>query len=351
MDSLSQAALGAAVGEAAAGRNAGRKAAAWGAALATLPDLDVFIPLANDVAEFTSHRSVTHSLPVMAVAAPVLVWLLGRLHPQVRADRRRWSVLVLACLWTHALLDAFTAYGTQLLWPLPVAPVAWSTIFIIDPAYTLPLLAGVIIAMARRGRLAHRCNTAGLCLSAAYLLWTAAAQDHVEDLGSGAAAAGGVEVERVMATPTPFNSLLWRILAMTPEGDYLEGYHSLADGDDRPPALRRHDGGRPLLEPLFHTWAVRRLQWFTDGYYAARLDGRRVVLVDLRMGLGPFYVFQFVVGEIRGGGQPAPVTAVRAAAPATSRGQFAWVWRRIWDADAVWTDSGLTYTEIEGSKE
>ena len=342
MDSLSQAALGAAIGEAAAGRSAGRKAAAWGAALATLPDLDVFIPLADDVAEFTSHRSFTHSLPVMAVATPVLVWALGRLHPQVREDRRRWSVLVLACLWTHALLDAFTAYGTQLLWPLPVAPIAWSTLFIIDPAYTLPLLAGLVIALVHRGRRAHRCNTAGLCLSTAYLLWTAAAQDHVEELGQRTAAAAGVEVERTMATPTPFNSLLWRILAMTPEGDYLEGYHSLADGDDRPPVLRRHDGGRRLLEPLAHTWAVRRLQWFTGGYCAARLDGRRVVLVDLRMGLEPLYVFQFVVGEIAGGGAAAPVAAVRAGSAGASRSQLAWVWRRIWDADAVWAGSGLT---------
>ena len=351
MDSLSQAALGAAIGEAAAGRSAGRKAAAWGAALATLPDLDVFIPLADDVAEFTSHRSVTHSLPVMAVATPVLVWTLGRLHPQVRADRRRWSALVLACLWTHALLDAFTAYGTQLLWPLPLTPVAWSTIFIIDPAYTLPLLAGLIIALARRGRWAHRCNTAGLCLSTAYLLWTAAAQDHVEEVGRRTAASADVEVERVLATPTPFNSLLWRILVMKPDGDYLEGYHSLADGDDRPPALRRYDGGRRFLEPLSHTWAVRRLQWFTGGYYTARLDGRRVVLVDLRMGLEPSYAFQFVVGEITAGGAAAPVAAVRGAARGPSRGQLAWVWRRIRDADAVWADSGLTHTEIEGSEE
>lgn len=334
MDSLSQAALGAAVGHAIGGRGAGRKAAAWGAALATLPDLDVFIPLANDVAEFTSHRSFTHSLPVMAAAAPVLVWALGRLHPQVREDRRRWSVLVLACLWTHALLDAFTAYGTQLLWPLPAAPVAWSTIFIIDPAYTLPLVAGVIAVLVRPGRLAHRCNTAGLCLSTAYLLWTAAAQNHVEELGRRTAVSGGVEVERIMATPTPFNSLLWRILVMKPDGDYLEGYHSLADGG--PPALRRYDGGRRFLEPLSHTWAVRRLQWFTGGYYTARLDGRRVVLVDLRMGLEPSYAFQFVVGEISGGGTAVPVAAVRRAARGPSRGQLAWVWRRIRDPDAAW---------------
>ncbi|NBW94975.1 MAG: metal-dependent hydrolase, partial [Bacteroidetes bacterium] len=41
MDSLTQIALGAAVGEATVGRKAGKKGALWGAALGTLPDLDV----------------------------------------------------------------------------------------------------------------------------------------------------------------------------------------------------------------------------------------------------------------------------------------------------------------------
>ncbi|XOT98672.1 metal-dependent hydrolase, partial [Alcaligenes pakistanensis] len=43
-------------------------------------------------------------------------------------------------LITHPLLDAFTSYGTQLLWPLAATPATWSSIFIIDPLYTLPLL-------------------------------------------------------------------------------------------------------------------------------------------------------------------------------------------------------------------
>ena len=44
MDSLTQVVLGSAVGYAVLGNKIGRKAALWGAALGTLPDLDVFIP-------------------------------------------------------------------------------------------------------------------------------------------------------------------------------------------------------------------------------------------------------------------------------------------------------------------
>ncbi|MGD8803873.1 MAG: metal-dependent hydrolase, partial [Gammaproteobacteria bacterium] len=45
MDSITQIALGAAVGEAVAGRQLGRRALLWGAICGTIPDLDVFIPL------------------------------------------------------------------------------------------------------------------------------------------------------------------------------------------------------------------------------------------------------------------------------------------------------------------
>ena len=44
MDSLTQIALGAAVGTAVLGRRAGPRAAAWGALCGTLPDLDVLVP-------------------------------------------------------------------------------------------------------------------------------------------------------------------------------------------------------------------------------------------------------------------------------------------------------------------
>src|SRR5690606_4104707 len=45
------------------------------------------------------------------------------------------------------LLDAFTAYGTQLLWPLRPTPTAWSTLFIIDPFFTTPLTVAVLVAL------------------------------------------------------------------------------------------------------------------------------------------------------------------------------------------------------------
>ena len=61
MDSITQAVLGASVQGALLGRWQGRKALLYGAALGTLPDLDVVIDYGDAVANVTEHRRVRRS--------------------------------------------------------------------------------------------------------------------------------------------------------------------------------------------------------------------------------------------------------------------------------------------------
>ena len=79
----------------------------------------MFVPLGDDVADFTHHRGPTHSLLLHAAATPVIAWAMGRVQPAILPFRLRRWLLAFLCLTTHALLDGFTAYSTQLLWPLP----------------------------------------------------------------------------------------------------------------------------------------------------------------------------------------------------------------------------------------
>src|SRR5690606_10483816 len=128
---------------------------------------------------------------------------------------------------THPLLDAFTVYGTQLFWPLPSPPVMWSSVFIIDPLYTLWLLLGCIAAFVLRERIAaQRVLLAGLVLSTAYLGWSLVAKALVEREAGRALAAMGLADAPRFSVPMPLNTLLWRVVAMTPDG-YVEGYRSL----------------------------------------------------------------------------------------------------------------------------
>jgi len=82
------------------------------------------------------------------------------IHPQTRDLRFRWGIIVYAVFATHVLLDSVTVYGTQIFWPLSEYPVSIGSIFIIDPAYTLPLIVGVIVAlMLRHSSKGYKANT------------------------------------------------------------------------------------------------------------------------------------------------------------------------------------------------
>jgi inner membrane protein len=334
MDSLTQIALGAAVGEAVLGRRIGPRAMLWGALCGTLPDLDVLVPLGGVVEDFTYHRSWSHSLLVMAAFTPMMVWLILKVHPQTRELRWRWHGLVYLAFATHALLDSFTVYGTQIFWPLPRPPESWSTVFIIDPAYTVPLLLGVIAAWIfnrRRASWATGANAVGLALSTLYLGWTVGAKWHVEDQVRASLARQGVQYERLLTTPAPFNTLLWRVVAVD-SAAYYEGFYSIV-ADEGDVALARYPSATALLDPLETSWPVQRLRWFTRGFYAVSQLGESVVMTDLRMGVEPDYIFRFVVGEI-GNPHPRPVTP-RAVSATPRFDRLGWVWRRIWDAGAA----------------
>lgn len=306
MDSLTQVALGATLAAAIAPREQRRRALLYGAALGTLPDLDVLIDFGDPVADFTRHRSFSHSLPVLSLLAPLLWWLARGLDAAVRAAPWRW----LACIWlvlvTHPLLDAMTIYGTQLWWPFDPTPRGVGSVFIIDPLYTLPLLLALTLAWRNpQAPGTQRALPLALALSSAYLGWSVLAQRHVE---AHARAALGPGDHRVLALPSAFNTLLWRVLVRE-DGAYREAYLSLLV-DETPGPWRRFESADEWIPALAGDPAFERLRWFTHGYYGLRADAGALVLSDLRMGSEPAYVFRFVLARIEGEGL-RPVASVQ----------------------------------------
>ena len=329
MDSLTQIALGAAVGEAVIGRKVGRKAILWGGIAGTLPDLDVFIPLGDAVRDFTYHRSASHSLFVLALVTPLMVWLINKIHPNLREHKNQWALMIYLVFATHVLLDSFTAYGTQIFWPIVSTPMSWSTIFIIDPLYTVPLLIGVIAAlvMTRETNRGHLINRVGIIVSTVYLSWTVAAKLIVENSTEEALRFKNIAYEKVFTTPSPFNSLLWRIVVRD-KGGYYEAYYSVLD-EDNDIQFHHYESDEKLLQGIEDNWAVQRLKWFSKGFYSVSLQQKDIVISDLRMGVEPQYVFRFKVGEISNP-HAIPVKPVQLRTP-WDLSFLEKTWRRIWD--------------------
>lgn len=329
MDSLTQLTFGAACGEAVLGPKVGRKALFWGAFLGTLPDLDVFIPLGGPVNDFVYHRGFSHSLFLLALLSPLMAWGITRIHPATRKYWKGWLLLCILVLETSVLLDFFTVYGTQVLWPFDTTPLAWPILFIVDPLVTLPVLLGVLAALVltRSSTLGHRLNSVGLAFSVAYLVWAFSARELVEHRVQDKLARQGVSYSRFLASPAAFTTLLWRIVGVD-EDRYFEAYLSLLD-KEAPLLVDRYPRNLELLQGLEGHPPVVKLRWFTRGYYAFSKEGGYIAMTDLRMGSEPHYVFRFKVARVENA-HPIPVRDERLKSRLDWR-QLVWIWHRIWE--------------------
>jgi inner membrane protein len=277
-----------------------------GGMLGTLPDMDVLVRYSDAVESFTYHRSWSHSLIVLSLISVPIAWLLMRHFPTrwyLQATQNRlapprpgyalWFAAVFLILITHAILDGFTLYGTQLLWPLPVDAVAWGSVFIIDPLYTGPLLIGLLLAYRKRVH-ARRYVLAGLLFSTLYLGYTLLAQHSMRDRAIQALQQQNLGTHNVLVAPTPL-SLLWRIVSIDGE-QYYEGFASLLDNSDRI-EFNAYPSNRALIDELYEHWSVSRLDWFTGEMISADRVDDNLIVNDLRMGIEASYIFRFNLGS------------------------------------------------------
>lgn len=314
MDSLTQAVLGAGLQGALLGRFHGRKALAAGAILATLPDLDVFLDHGDPISNMIHHRGFSHSLLVLTTLAAVLTWLYRRWRPNPEYSAGLLFLTLWLVLCTHPLLDAFTSYGTQLWWPLRPVPTSWSSIFIIDPFFTLPLTVAVIAAavMGSRPRILKALSWT-LIWCALYLMLSVGIKTIMEARVQRMLSQQGIHVQSMFSTPQPFTIFLWRVVARTDDDHYVEAISSVFDRR-QPEYIRlplhtnlarafldgQHSSGQAQDQRGAQKTdaALAGLQWFTGNWLRYDdIDGK-LVATDLRMGLGVgYYSFRFMVAE------------------------------------------------------
>jgi inner membrane protein len=286
MDSLTQIILGAAVGELVAGRKLGYKAALWGGIAATIPDLDVLFGLFLDPVDYLAiHRGFTHSIFFSAIAAPLLALGVHRFHKGAEATFKDWLRLFYFALLTHPILDLFTGYGTQFLYPITNYAFEFNAIFIIDPLYTLPLLFCLLVALtlARTSNSRRIWGITGLSVTTFYLLLTVGFKWMAMPVFKAELDRQSIEYSRMMTIPGPFNSVLWRALVETEDG-YWQGHYSLLDRPGREITFYFTPRNEHKISSIMESKALKRLLWFSKGFYhVTDVDGN-LHFNDLRFG-------------------------------------------------------------------
>ena len=288
MDSITQAVLGAAVGEVVLGKHLGNRALVWGAVFGTLPDLDVlFSPFLDTAGKLIHHRGASHSLLVMIIASFVLARWLPRLWKREKVTKARAGWFVFLVWSTHVLIDCFTVYGTSVLWPFSDRRIAFNHIFIIDPFYTLPLIVSVIwLAFLRdkkRRPKRRRICYWGLGISSGYIALSLFAKWLASTGFDADLHRRGITYARRMEAPTPFNIILWR--SVVDRGDELwVGYRTIFEFRDTPVRWTIYPRGRDAFTTVAATNEAKTIAWFSDGWWIARNNAQGVWLADLRFG-------------------------------------------------------------------
>lgn len=319
MDPLSQATLGAAAAQSLIKKSDLARIALIGALAGMAPDLDVLIQSSTDpLLQLEYHRQFTHSLifiPVGALLCAIAFWPFMRRHMSFKAI---W-LTALAGYATHALLDACTTYGTLLLWPFSDARIAWNTISVIDPVFTLPLLGFVIAAGVKKSQFIGRLGMAWVAL---YLSIGVIQEERAIAAGEALAADRGHAPAVVSAKPSFGNLLLWKTVYEYDDHFWVDavragGDVTIIEGDHV--ARLNLQSSFPWLDTdSQQARDVERFRWFSNDYLAIDSDDP-FFIVDMR--------YSHLPNEIKG------LWGIRLDPDASADEHVTWIARRSADSE------------------
>ena len=289
MDPLPQGVLGAALPQAIAKRPFVIRAGLFGFLAGMTADLDTFIRSLEDPLLYLEyHRQFTHSLifiPFGGVLCGLLLyWLIGR----------RWNLSIRQSLLfctlgyaTHGLLDACTNYGTQLFWPFSDARIAWNSVSIIDPLFTLPVLVSIVFAGIKQNPFFAR---AALVWAVLYLSLGVYQREVAINTGKELAVDRGHILLRIDAKPSFANLLVWKTVYETSERFYVDavrlGFSKRVFVGSSIEKLNISRDFSWLAPNSEQAKDIERFRWFSNGYVAQDIMNQNRI-IDVRFSMVP----------------------------------------------------------------
>jgi inner membrane protein len=264
------------------GKKIGNKAALAGAVIATIPDLDVFLYLFYDKLDMLSiHRGLSHSILFSVFGAFIFAMVLSRIRGFRQINYIRLYVFSWLCLFTHILLDAFTAYGTQLFLPFSNMRVGLDSINVVDPLYTVPMMAGLILGLwiFRRKPGRSKFNNYGLLLSTVYLVFTLVNKQGVISSIEDRLAKEKIEYKALLTMPVGVANIHWYGVAKGRDSIYMLKYRMLSVADGPIEVFPIHE---EYLDEIDEE-AAEIMRWFAKGFYTVDKQNGRIRVYNLQV--------------------------------------------------------------------
>lgn len=267
MDSLSQIVLGAAVGEAVLGRKIRNKAIYLGALAGTIPDLDVISSFFynDEIFKLLAHRSYTHAIFYQVFYSIPFSFLFYYIFKK-KVSLKLWYLFWFLGFFTHAILDCFTTYGTQLFLPFSNYLVGFNNIAVVDPFYTIPFLIFVVACLFinHKSQIRLKIITLGFIISCSYLLYTFYNKYTVHKIIETALIEQKIHYNSISTSPTLFNNFLWSGIIESDSTFVLCEYSTL----QKSKKISFYDFQKnQSLEENYKSNALNVLKWFSQGKY------------------------------------------------------------------------------------
>lgn len=289
MDPLTQGVIGAAFPQAVARKPQIIAAGLFGFVAAMVPDLDVLIQSDVDPLLYLEyHRQFTHSFIFIPfgglIIAVIFQVLLGRFFNL--SFKQAWLYCALG-FGTHGLLDAFTSYGTMLLWPFSDARFSWKIVAVVDPLFTVPIIVLLVLSLWKRRAGFARL---GLLWAALYLGLGFMQQQSAIAMGTALAAERGHTPLRIEAKPSFANLLVWKTVYETEDEFYVDAVRvRIGPRVFEGASIAKLDVARdfPWLKPSTQQAKdIERFRWFSDNY-VARDPNNPNRIIDVRYSMVP----------------------------------------------------------------
>ncbi len=275
--------LGACIGEAIAGRYMDKRALFYGALAQSVPDVDFVAAFFLHGAEnVVAHRGITHSVLFGVAATFFLTWLVKVVIHKTPLPWKNVFLIFAVNISAHLLIDSFNAYGLALLMPFSDQRFSLHVLYVADPLFSLaPFISFLFLIFLNKS---HRQRVvwirSGILVSAIYLAIAIFNKQMVNKEVSDSLAQQGKPFP-FFTTPSPFNSLLWFVVAKDSAG-YHTAYRSVFDkGPVRFAYFPRNDDSSDTLS---NQKDLRLLKEFAQGYYTIEQWSDTTVFNVLRFG-------------------------------------------------------------------
>ena len=252
-------------------------------------DLDIFIRSSTDPLLFLEyHRHFTHSIffiPFGAlICAVVFYYLFSKRNNLSFRETYFFSFLGYA---THGIIDSFTTYGTLLFWPFTNERIAWNTISVIDPIFTIPIFILVILSIVKRN------NKFSIYAIIWILFYQAIAYTQklrAEDLIYDYAQSFNHKVKLIEAKPSFGNIVVWKVIYSTPKKYYVNAIrlglgHKIYQGE----SIEKLDTSKAfpwLNDNSQQAKDVEKFRWFSNGYLGVDKNDKDIIY-DVRFSTIP----------------------------------------------------------------